>query len=631
MLKTEMRKLCGLIAAVLILGLLGAAPALADYAYYYPYFANSATGESIGLALTNVSDEAAKVTIVIKDQDGVTQKVDEWALVGHGQRADVIGADLNLKGSFQVYSDKPLTGLCFLFTNNMTTMYDIPGTAAPVKQLVIPHVAQDQMWNMNIVVTNTNATATDVSLSYRSADGVQEVVLKNFSLKAFGSTVLPLGELLPDSFENLENGSLKLLSTTSGLVAFSTYDDLKNGGTFNAGLVAVDPTDQEENYIPPARSQYAAIAAAAADYSSGAHALVGVEPPREAQLNLLPTVSDIIMAADGPNFYRIERFQRNNIIKFAATSPARVIWQHSTNDPAESEDSNPHDLIFVNGGHGTSTKAYVPRYGSTKLWVVNPQEATDAAFKLGEIDLSPYADADGSPEMHRGVVVDGKLFLLIQRIDMDSYEPGDAYVAVIDTSTDQEIDTRSVRAADAGTTELKGIPLPVKNPWTIAYNADTGKIYVQAAGRFPSSWAGTPGEYSGGIVTIDPDNYEVEMLVDDGDSDNHPYDNLSGMAITSEDRGYFISYYWDLNLNMSFGKLWGFNPTTGDVDAAPVAAFSGDKGITTIAVDGYGKLWVGGGNGTVTVIDPDNGDAVEQVIHLNLNPTTDGIAFGTWE
>jgi streptogramin lyase len=97
------------------------------------------------------------------------------------------------------------------------------------------------------------------------------------------------------------------------------------------------------------------------------------------------------------------------------------------------------------------------------------------------------------------------------------------------------------------------------------------------------------------------------------------------MTLVSNERGYFISYAgWGDN------AIWGFNPATGEVDSAPVAAFSGGSGIATITADSYGKLWVGG-NDTVTVLDPANGDQVEQVIHLGLNPTTDGIAFGTFE
>ncbi len=623
--QTGIRTIAILMLWGLCAGLLAATPALADYAYYYPYFACSAGEDMVGLALNNTAEQEAKVTIVIKDQAGVTQAVENWSLPAHGQKADIIGGGLDCQGSFVVYSDRPLAGLSFLFTNQITAMYNIPGTQKLSAKLVFPHVAQSSVWDTGIAISNPGSSDANLVLQYRGADGKYSGTPKALLLKAGESALVPVAEIIADK----EDGTIELTSIGGKVTAYAVYNNFKaDGGTghFGAGLNAVDPADQVENYIPPTRSQYAAIAAAAADYSSGAHALVGVEPPREAQLNLLPAGSDMLMAADGPYFYRIERFQSDSIIKFAAANPAQVIWQHSTNDAGESGSSNPHDLIFVDGGHGTATKAYVPRFGSTKLWVVNPQAATEVDFKRKEIDLSAYADSDGLPEMHRGVVVDGKLFLLISRLDRNNnWKPGQAYLVVIDTATDQEIDTRSARGAGEST-ELKGIPLPIKNLWSIAYCAATGKLYIQGAGRFPSSWSGTPAEYSGGIVTVDPNNYKVEMLVDDGDGDNHPYGNFSGMALVSRDRGYFISYAgWGDN------ALWGFDPQTGRVDDQAVAAFSGGSSISTIKADGHGKLWVGGGNGTVTVLDPAAGDKVEQVIHLNLNPTTDGIAFGTWE
>ena len=33
------------------------------------------------------------------------------------------------------------------------------------------------------------------------------------------------------------------------------------------------------------------------------------------------------------------------------------------------------------------------------VWIVNPSATTSGEFKIGELDLSPYADSDGIPEM----------------------------------------------------------------------------------------------------------------------------------------------------------------------------------------------------------------------------------------
>jgi len=120
--KTNMRFFLGMVAALVVVGLLGLGTARADYAYYYPYFASS-DGELIGLALTNASGDAATVSIVVRDESGVIQATENWSLPARGQKADVIGADLNLKGgSFQVFSNRPLTGLCFLFTNHCSCL-----------------------------------------------------------------------------------------------------------------------------------------------------------------------------------------------------------------------------------------------------------------------------------------------------------------------------------------------------------------------------------------------------------------------------------------------------------------------------------------------------------------------------
>ncbi|HIE06485.1 MAG TPA: hypothetical protein EYP64_00415, partial [Desulfarculaceae bacterium] len=112
-----------LMVAIILL-VIGAGSAFADYAYYFPYFSSSANkGEVIGLALANTTANTAKVKIAIINQAGVTQKVESWELPSYGQKADVIGADLNdIEGSFQVLSDQPLTGLAFLFAHQMRVM-----------------------------------------------------------------------------------------------------------------------------------------------------------------------------------------------------------------------------------------------------------------------------------------------------------------------------------------------------------------------------------------------------------------------------------------------------------------------------------------------------------------------------
>ena len=142
--------------------------------------------------------------------------------------------------------------------------------------------------------------------------------------------------------------------------------------------------------------------------------------------------------------------------------------------------------------------------------------------------MNAYADDDGIPEMESGVIVDGILYITMQRLN--NFAPSEtAYVALFDTATDTEIDT-----GVANDDNVLGIPLPIKNPGSIQYLEENDTIYVQGAGN---AYA-TPPDYTGGIVTIDPSSYAVELLVDDGETTG----NISGMVIANADKGYFIGY-----------------------------------------------------------------------------------------
>jgi hypothetical protein len=361
-------------------------------------------------------------------------------------------------------------------------------------------------------------------------------------------------------------------------------------------------------------TETAVIATVAPDYSSGAHSVAPVDPvggPRTARNNLLPTaISDISLAAYENFFYRIERYQADNITKFDISAPETPIWQFSTLDPGDTGTSNPYDLIFLN-----AEKAYLLRYNKTKAWIVNPSAVTQAAFKIGELDLSSYADSDGIPEMNAGVIANGKLFITLQRMDQDNnFVPTNTvYVAVFDTASDTEVDT-GISNADG----VKGIPLPIRNPGTIQYVAANKMIYVQGVGDYGSSWAGRDPEYSGGIVSIHSETYSTAMVLDDGDAENHPYGNISGMAVISAEKGYFVSYAgWGDN------TLYAFNPSTGVVSGPANDALK-NKNITGTDTGTYrdknGMLWVCNATDAEVVILNTVDNTVDEKVSTNLSP-----------
>ncbi len=289
-----------------------------------------------------------------------------------------------------------------------------------------------------------------------------------------------------------------------------------------------------------------------------------------------------------------------------------VLSQLSTQDSSgvETGSSNPQGMVFI-----SDTKAYLMRYGSDKAWIVNPQATDNASFKLGEIDLSAY-NVNDTPNMSQGIVVNGKAYITLQRLDA-SFAPQEAYVVVIDTTTGLEIDT-------APTTDgLKGILLPVANPGDIEFNADTGLIYVQGTGRYGSSFAGRDPEYTGGIASIDPADFSTALIFDDGDADNHPIGLVNGMQITSATKGYLIGY-----TGFTDNALYSFNPTTGaldlDANGAPmvVAGISG-FGIGDIAEDNLGQLWVSIADAAAPgakILNSEDGSIIKDLASTTLNP-----------
>jgi hypothetical protein len=357
------------------------------------------------------------------------------------------------------------------------------------------------------------------------------------------------------------------------------------------------------NTIEPTR-QVAIVATTAADYSSGAHAVITYDDTNGyTSLNdLLPTDSDITIAAHGEYFYRIERaFAGNNITKFSIAEPQAPIWQYSTNDKASSVLSDPHDMVFVN-----DQKAYVLRYGDSKAWIVNPSAQSEDEFKIGELDLSAYAGADGVPDMDRGVIVGNRLYIALQRLD--NYEvTQNAYLAIFDTDTDQEID------ANIAGDSLKGIPLQTRNPTNLIYEPDSNSIYIQSSGSF------FPVEYTGGIEKLDLDTLTTTVILDDGDSVDHPYGLITKLAVVDKDVLYFVGYK-----NFTDNTLYRLVLPTASITQTLVSSLVASQ-ISYLATDADHNLWVSdAANATVHVIDTQNREQIDAV-STGLNP--DRIVF----
>ncbi|MGQ0502153.1 MAG: hypothetical protein ACT4P0_06025 [Panacagrimonas sp.] len=321
---------------------------------------------------------------------------------------------------------------------------------------------------------------------------------------------------------------------------------------------------------PPATA--AVVAARAPDFSSGAVSLVDLTAPFAAQNNLPPNdTSDIFVRSGGDHYFVVQRFGSDKILRFSVADPDTPEYTYSTQDAGDSADSNPSDLVIL-----SPTKAYLLRYGSGKLWIVNPSATREQDFKTGEIDLSAY-DSDGVPEMTAGLIKDGLLYVLMQRLDNFAANR-DGFLAVIDTVTDQEIDT------DDKIGNLDGLRLPVRNPSSLVANPANDDLLVLAVGGYDSSFNPV---YDGGILRVDTVALTVQKLVDDGTVGAAPYGQFTDLAVTDLHRAYFIGS------EGFFGAqdLYRFDPTS-TAAPQPVAAAQGIK-MGALAYDGEGRLWIG--------------------------------------
>lgn len=389
---------------------------------------------------------------------------------------------------------------------------------------------------------------------------------------------------------------IALLLSSSLLITACNHDDddaSSDGATFSL-----------EN------SQYVAvIATRASDYSSGDYALINTTNYTSKLRNTINTPSDTAVSTNEDDIYQFGKFGIDTISKFKVTAPESEIWDYSTNDTSVDDinSSNPYKIVFA-----SNEKAYIIRYGSDQIWIVNPEASTRENFRLGVLDLSPYADDDFTPEPAEAIVVDGKIYIAIQRQerpDNFDWNPGLAYIAVFDTSTDLEIETN----VDSATP--KGIALSLRNPSVIKYLSSNNSLYVNAVGRTAATWIPRDAEYTGGIEQIDLSDYSTSVLIDDGDSETNIYGNFNNVAVLNSTRGYFVGHN-KAGDNMS--DLYEFNPTTGDVASSPIIAATD---IADIEIGPYGDLWVANATDSgVTIISTFNNEVRKDLISTELVP-----------
>jgi hypothetical protein len=200
-------------------------------------------------------------------------------------------------------------------------------------------------------------------------------------------------------------------------------------------------------------------------------------------------VSDPIPVGINP----IMRYAGNRLFVISQDNMVRTIdpatWAVDQSYPLPAG-GEPLDIAVV-----TNETAYITRAGATHLLRLDLNTgATENA-----IDLSPFADADGVPDMATMVVSEGRLFVQIQRLNLDipGYVPP-AMIAVVDLTSEQLFDVDPI---EPGTQAIELEGTAPKHKMQVV--PETRQLFVSATGGVFDE---------GGIEIVDLDTLESQGL-----------------------------------------------------------------------------------------------------------------------
>ncbi|MFC1541466.1 hypothetical protein ACFL50_03340 [Candidatus Latescibacterota bacterium] len=304
--------------------------------------------------------------------------------------------------------------------------------------------------------------------------------------------------------------------------------------------------------------------------------------------NLLPISQDNIAKTDGTYLYILERSGADAISKYDPSniSAGSHIFQFSTG-----ESSNPYDIVF------SGSKAYLLLYGSNKIWIINPEAADEASFKMGEIDISQWADDDGFAEPTIGFYYNGMVYVVLQRYDQTSYTAGTSVLIKINPSTDGIVDM------NIKTNSIDGLNLIVKN-------IVSGSLYENLLYLAGSTY----GVSDEGVLKIDLDDleYSQSKIITETTAGG----NMAGVVVFEDGTG-CISVY-DETYTIIIPRY--FDIATGSLGSKlPVP----DAGGGIVMAGDY--LYIGAteyGNPGMYIVDTLSNETVGEMFPTELQPSS---------
>jgi hypothetical protein len=405
----------------------------------------------------------------------------------------------------------------------------------------------------------------------------------------------------------------------AGAVAFINAPDFENGdtGPYNITVTVTDAkglTDSIDITVSVGdvldTPSLALVQTIAADFSSSQVAYLDYASQTVNDGFYAKTLSDYTINVFQDDVYHIGRFFIDTISKYNANDASTEIWSYSTQDNADSISRNPYSLISL-----SEDKAYLLRYGSDKIWIVNPQAIDFESFKVGELDLASYVpdnNTGGTPGPSAAVINDGKLFVVMQRLDDAFSTSNTVYLAVFDTTTDSEIET----GADS-TDNVMGIPLLGLNPLEHSVRAFEDKVYITTRDSYSASSVD-----QSLIEEVDSNDFSLRTVLSANGITYNTTKFIQSTAIVAADKGYFYANETFFGPYREESTLYQFNPSTGEISDETVLDIDTNS-IGFIDIDAAGFLWVSVREDAapgVQIIDTETNSLFINRLETQLNP-----------
>jgi len=347
----------------------------------------------------------------------------------------------------------------------------------------------------------------------------RHLVLALFAVCASAAPVHALcGDATGEGYITASDGLSTLTTAVAG--GYEAKLDVATGGAADGRVTATDALVILGAAVAPlvpdcaaADERAAIVSAASCDFATGGLAAVDVDDFTVLEHVIGSVEPDSVVRVRDNRVFVVNRYSGSSVQEVDPHDSLKTLWRCSVG-----AGSNPHDIVLI-----APDKAYVTRYDAISIAIVDPSVGQSCeGFVRGYIDLSPWADADGIPEMDQMVRIDDRVFVAVQRLDRDDFfRPAtNGALVVLDLATD----------AAVGAIELE-----LTNPFTetkgLVYDAANERILVGGPGTLFSDLN------DGGIEAVDPKSLtSLGVLLSGADLGG----DLSDFAMLGSRRGYAI-------------------------------------------------------------------------------------------